>query len=148
MKSSKEVTDWDFKFLKLAQHISNWSKDPSTKVGAVVVDEDNRIVSIGYNGFPKGIKDDERLENRDVKYSLILHAEENALLFSKQNLKNCKIYTYPLFPCSRCCSKIIQCGIKEIIALENNNPRWKNSINLSVEMCEEVGISYKLVAEL
>lgn len=148
MKSSKEVADWDFKFLKLAQHISNWSKDPSTKVGAVVVDEDNRIVSIGYNGFPKGIKDDERLENRDVKYSLILHAEENALLFSKQNLKNCKIYTYPLFPCSRCCSKIIQCGIKEIIALENNNPRWKNSINLSVEMCEEVGISYKLVAEL
>ena len=58
---SKDITDWDIKFLKLAQHVSDWSKDPSTKVGAVVVDKDNRIVSIGYNGFPKGVQDDERL---------------------------------------------------------------------------------------
>lgn len=145
---SKDITDWDIKFLKLAQHVSDWSKDPSTKVGAVVVDKDNRIVSIGYNGFPKGVQDDERLEDRDIKYSLILHAEENALLFSKQNLKNCKIYTYPLFPCSRCCAKIIQCGITEIIALKNDNSRWKDSIDLSIKICEEVGISYKFASDL
>lgn len=145
---SKEISDWDFKFLKLAKHVSDWSKDPSTKVGAVIVDQDNRIVSIGYNGFPKGVKDDGRLEARNIKYSLILHAEENALLFSKQDLKGCKIYTYPLFPCSRCCSKIIQCGINEIIALKNDNPRWQDSINLSIQICEEVGISYKFASEL
>ena len=72
---------WDFRFIELAKHISLWSKDPSTKVGCVVVGEDREIRSTGFNGFPRGIDDDEdRLTNREKKYPLICHAEENAIM--------------------------------------------------------------------
>lgn len=78
---------WDDRFLELATVISSWSKDPSTQVGAVIVDDDNRVISIGYNGFPKGIKDDHRLSNRDLKYEMVVHAEANALLFANAPVK-------------------------------------------------------------
>ena len=72
---------WDIRFLELAKHISGWSKDPSTKVGCVVVGEDREIRSTGFNGFPRGISDDnERLTDRNQKYPLICHAEENAIM--------------------------------------------------------------------
>ncbi|MEC8351943.1 MAG: CMP deaminase, partial [Candidatus Thermoplasmatota archaeon] len=76
---------WDIRFLKLATHISEWSKDPSTKVGCVVVGPDREIRSTGFNGFPRGIQDsDDRLTNRDLKYPLICHAEENAIMRSEE----------------------------------------------------------------
>ena len=72
---------WDHRFIELADHIAQWSKDPSTKVGCVIVGEDREIRSTGFNGFPRGIDDDEeRLNNRDLKYPLICHAEENAIM--------------------------------------------------------------------
>ena len=72
---------WDARFIDLAKHISQWSKDPSTKVGCVVIGEDREIRSTGFNGFPRGISDDmERLEDREQKYPLICHAEENAIM--------------------------------------------------------------------
>ena len=72
---------WDSRFLELAKHISEWSKDPSTKVGCVVVGEDREVRSTGFNGFPRGIEDDPtRLGDRDQKYPLICHAEENAIM--------------------------------------------------------------------
>jgi dCMP deaminase len=143
-----ENLSWDLRFLDLAKLVSTWSQDPSTKVGAVITDSDNRIVSIGYNGFPKGIKDDERLDNRDLKYKMVLHAEENAILFAKQSLIGCTIYTYPMLPCSNCCAKIIQVGIKNIVSVPNKIPRWSENIALSTKMCEESGVKYSIIGDL
>ena len=112
------MTDWDKRFLKLAKHISKWSKDPSTQVGCVVVGPDKEIRSTGFNGLPRGIADnDERLNNREIKYPLICHAEENAIMHSARigiSLKDCTAYvTWP--PCTRCARSLIQAGISTII---------------------------------
>ena len=109
---------WDIRFLKLATHISEWSKDPSTKVGCVVVGPDREIRSTGFNGFPRGIQDsDDRLTNRDLKYPLICHAEENAIMHAARiglALKGCTAYvTWP--PCTRCARSLIQAGVSEIV---------------------------------
>ena len=108
---------WDGRFLSLATHISGWSKDPSTKVGCVVVGPDREIRSTGFNGFPRGIADtDERLSDRDLKYPLICHAEENAIMHAARiglALKDCTAYvTWP--PCTRCARSLIQAGISEV----------------------------------
>jgi dCMP deaminase len=117
-----------------------FSKDPSTKVGAVICDEDNRVVSIGYNGFPKGIKDDDRLQDREKKYPLIVHAEINAILFATKSLKNCTLYTYPFLPCPRCAGPVIQSGINRVISYKSTNKRWVKDFQISREMFEESGI--------
>ena len=109
---------WDRRFIDLALHISNWSKDPSTKVGCVVVGADREIRSTGFNGFPRGIEDSlERLEDREMKYPLICHAEENAIMHAARtgiSLKNCIAYvTWP--PCTRCARSLIQAGVSEIV---------------------------------
>ena len=83
---------WDLRFLEMARNAASWSKDPSTKVGAIIVDDDKRVISVGYNGFPKGVRDDERLDDRQEKYKIIVHAERNALLFANTNVKNYHIY--------------------------------------------------------
>ena len=89
---------WDQRFLELAELVSTWSKDPSTKVGAVIVD-DSRIVSIVYNGFAKGMPDvAEHYENRDEKYSRIVHAEINAIVLAGAHVKGMTLYTFPLMP--------------------------------------------------
>ena len=91
--------EWDLRFLELAKLVSTWSKDPSTKVGAVIIDDNRRVVSVGYNGFPKGVRDSEhRLGNREVKYNYMVHAERNAMLFANSIPKNSTIYTYPFCP--------------------------------------------------
>jgi dCMP deaminase len=87
--------DWDFRFLELAASISKWSKDPSTKVGAVIVSSDKKIVTLGYNGFPRNVRDDHRLETREIKYDLIVHAEANAIIHARESLWDCTIYTMP-----------------------------------------------------
>lgn len=136
---------WNNRFLELSKNISGWAKDPSTKVGSIIVDKDRRIISTGYNGFPSKIEDTEELyNNRDMKYNMILHAEENAILFSKQDLTDCTIYTYPLPPCSRCASKIIQSGITEVVSVFSDNERWKDNLELSCWMLTSAGVSYKL----
>jgi dCMP deaminase len=135
-----ENASWDLRFIDLAKLVSTWSQDPSTKVGSVITDSDNRIVSIGYNGFPKGIKDDERLDNRDLKYKMVLHAEENAILFAKQSLVGCIIYTHPLLPCSNCAARLIQAGIKRVVSVPFDQERWKENLSLSVSLLEEAGV--------
>ena len=126
---------WDIRFLKLATHISEWSKDPSTKVGCVVVGPDREIRSTGFNGFPRGIQDsDDRLTNRDLKYPLICHAEENAIMHAARiglALKGCTAYvTWP--PCTRCARSLIQAGVSEIVipsGLEIPD-RWRDDLSL------------------
>jgi dCMP deaminase len=131
---------WDIRFLELARFVSNWSLDPSTKVGAVISDKHNRVVSIGYNGFPKGIKDNERLNDRETKYKIIVHGEINAITFANRNLENCTLYTYPFEPCPRCAGIIIQSGIKRIVAPINKIDRWENDFKLSRQLFNEANI--------
>jgi len=109
---------WDKRFLDLAKHISEWSKDPSTKVGCIVVGEDREIRSTGFNGFPRGIEDkQERLEDREQKYPMICHAEENAILKVARSSQSCNGATLylTLSPCIRCARLIVQAGIKRVI---------------------------------
>lgn len=132
--------NWDIRFLQLAEVVSHWSKDPSTKVGAVISDENNRVISVGYNGFPKNIKDDERLHNREIKYQIIVHGEINAILFANKPVKDCTLYTYPFQPCSRCAGLIIQSGIKRIVTRKNTCSRWEDDFNLSSNLFKEANI--------
>ena len=131
---------WDYRFLDLSKLIASWSKDPSTKVGAVIVDEDRRILSLGYNGFPLGISDDKRLDNREIKYKMVVHAECNALLFCSEPPVGATIYTYPFMPCPKCAGMIIQTGITRVVSYESNNERWSEEFALSRNMFKEAGI--------
>lgn len=134
---------WDLRFLDLAKLVSTWSKDPSTQVGAAIVDNDNRIVSLGYNGFPVGINDDEnKLSNRDLKYKMIVHGEMNAILFANKSLNNCTLYTYPFMPCPRCSAMIIQAGIKKVVSYKNTIDRWEEEFELSRSLFNEANIEY------
>jgi dCMP deaminase len=139
------MNKWNIRFIELADFISQWSKDPSTKIGCVIADENNRIVSTGYNGFPKGVDDsEERYNNRDIKYPIIVHAEVNAITFAKRDLTGCKIYiSGGLPPCVRCSSLIIQSGIKEVYYKDINSEameRWKEDIKLGAQILKEAGV--------
>lgn len=135
---------WDYRFLELAKFISKWSKDPSTQTGAVIVDKDRRIVSVGYNGFPKEMLDlPERYENREFKYSSIIHCEENAILFAKQDLTDCTLYTHPFCSCQKCASIVIQSGIKRCVAPllpEHLKERWQKSVDVTIQVFKEAGV--------
>jgi dCMP deaminase len=146
---------WDLRFLKLAEEVASYSKDPSTKVGAVIVEPDtNIIISVGYNGFPRGVEDhDYRLNNRELKYEMVVHAEVNAILHAGHRARGGRMYVWPSFMlppiCSRCCTTAIQAGIKEIVGyiidegnLDERQLRWRHSILLSREMCDESGVNY------
>lgn len=140
------MTNWNERFINLAALIGSWSKDPSKKIGAVIVDKDNRIVSTGFNGFARGVIDNkEDLENKDLKRLLMLHAEENAILYAKQDLTCCKIYIAGLPPCVHCTSMIIQSGIKEVY-FKNLSPNkeisvfWQKNIDLSKTILNKAGV--------
>ncbi len=134
---------WHTWFLGLAQYVATASKDPSTQVGAVVVDSQRRIVSMGFNGFPRGVEDTPaRLADRPTKLSLIVHAEVNALL-SMPRGAGLVLYTWPLAPCSRCAGLVIQAGIRAVVAprppaalLE----RWETDLALAADMFEEAKV--------
>jgi dCMP deaminase len=126
-------------------HIAQWSKDPSTQVGCVVVGPDREIRSTGFNGFPRGIEDSaERLSDRSRKYPLICHAEENAIMHAARigvSLKDCLAYvTWP--PCTRCARSLIQAGVKEVIypAQLEIPERWRDDFELSTSMFAEAGL--------
>jgi dCMP deaminase len=136
------VSDWTKKYLGLAEHVSSWSKDPSTKVGAVIVAPDNSVVSVGYNGFPRGVEDsNERLNNREIKYKMVVHAEVNAILFARRDISGCTLYTFPLMPCSTCAGLVIQSGIKTVVAPYFDNERWVDSLKLTRAMFDEAGVN-------
>lgn len=139
------MSKWDDRFLGLAKYISQWSKDPSTQVGAVVTDRDNRIISLGFNGFARGVEDlPERLANRDVKYKMVVHAESNAILFARQDLKGATLYVWPFMPCASCAAKIIQTGIRRVVSVPNDNPRWQADFDLTRMMFKEAGVTLYL----
>lgn len=128
---NKDWISWDEYFMGVALLSSYRSKDPSTKVGACIVDQHNKIVGVGYNGFPIGCDDELLPWDRegaflDTKYPYVCHAELNAILNSNFNLRDCRIYV-ALFPCNECAKAIIQSGIKEVIYLED---KYKNEDNV------------------
>jgi dCMP deaminase len=134
------IQNWDHRFLVLAKLIGSWSKDPSTQVGAVIVDENNRIVSVGYNGFPQNIKDDDRLYDRETKYKIVVHGEINAILFANRSIAGCTLYTFPFEPCPRCAGLIIQSGIKRVVSLVNTIDRWEEDFKVTRQLFKEANI--------
>jgi len=115
----KDYFSWDECFSQMAFVIAQRSKDPSTQAGAVIVDENNIVVALGYNGFPRGCDDEKLPWDREgdflnTKYAYVVHAEENAVYNTNQSTTGCKLYC-TLFPCNECAKSLIQSGITEII---------------------------------
>lgn len=135
---------WDLRFMALAEHIAAWSKDPSTKVGSVIAHPVNRrVISLGFNGFPAGVEDKaERLGDRSIKYEMVVHAEQNALLFAGNEAEGATLYVTPLAPCARCAVIIIQSGVKRIVAPKPDfqQEKWGEQARISHEMFIEAGL--------
>jgi len=124
-KKRENYLSWDETFMLVAGVIAQRSKDPNTQLGACIVDENNVIVGLGYNGFPRGCSDDllpwrrgREFKLSETKYAYVVHSEANAIFNANKSVKDCKLYT-SLFPCNECTKIIIQSGIKEIIYQED-----------------------------
>lgn len=139
---------WDLRFLRLAEHISAWSKDPSTQCGAIIA-RGNRIISLGFNGLPQGIPDSEEyLQDRELKLQTILHAETNAILFARCNLEGCTIYTWPFLSCCRCAAVIIQSGLKRVVTKPPSKElkeRWAKELKIARELYNHAGVKVEEV---
>lgn len=139
------MTKWTERFLDLAEHIGTWSYDPRTKVGAVIVDDRHRIISIGYNGFPRGVADKtERYEDRPTKHLFVAHAERNALDNSPMTVEGCTMYV-PLMPCNECAKSIIQRGIKRVVAYTPTRDGTGFNWDITKTMFQEAGVELQLV---
>lgn len=135
--------NWDEYFLMIANVAATKSKDPSTQVGAVITRRDRTIVSVGYNGFPRGVADTpERLSNREIKYQLIVHGEMNAILTAKESLQGCTLYC-TFMPCDRCFVHVIQTGIKRVVfpkPTPDQLQRWAEAFARVRMLAVEAGI--------
>lgn len=138
---------WDKRFLDLAALVAGWSKDPSTKTGAVIVDDSRRVISVGYNGFPQRMPDFTALyEDREQKYSRIVHCEVNALLFARGSVNDCTLYTYPFMSCDRCVVQMLQAGIGRFVApkpTEDALTRWGDAFARTKKYILECAALYK-----
>lgn len=135
-------TKWDNRFMKIAKHVASWSKDPSTKCGAVLVRDDNTISSVGYNGLPKGVEDKpEYYSDRNEKYPRIIHSEWNAMQHCKDDkIDGHRVYAWPLPPCGQCTSSLLQKKIGEVVCQhppEEQKERWNESFNLASDMLHQ-----------
>lgn len=142
------IDKWHLRFLRLAREVASWSKDPSTKVGCVIVDQSRRVVSLGFNGLPAGMRDTaERLLDRDLKLALTIHAEENALLFAGRPVHGCTAFV-TRHPCASCAAKLIQSGIGAVIHLSNPDfdRRWADNLAISGQALAEAGIPVLAIA--
>ena len=136
------MSNWHQRFIDLAQLVASWSKDPSTKVGAVLVDAKHRVLGMGYNGFPRGIEDTpERLLDRPTKYALVVHAEANALLNSAPfELDDAQMYCTHM-PCTGCAKLIIQAGVRTVfVPRESHVDTWREDQEKAMEMFREAGV--------
>ena len=136
-----DTEKWDKRFLGMAQLVSIWSKDPSTKVGAVITDGNKKIVSLGYNGLPQWVEDNEEiLSNREEKYKYIIHAEVNAILQANRDVFAGTIYTYPFLTCPQCASMIVQAGIMRVVSYKCVDERWIPRIEDSKKLLDMADI--------
>jgi len=146
------MADWDKRFIELARHVAAWSKDRSKKVGSVIVDDDKRVISMGYNGFPQHCNDDiEERHQKPLKLFYVVHAEANALYSANRSgvkTKGTTIYiTFP--PCSECAKGIIQSGIKRVVCCPINSDKssWVETTTVGKKMLEEAGIEIKYIVD-
>lgn len=146
MEARKDILSWDEYFMSIAVLAAKRSRDPSTQVGCCIANDKNVIISIGYNGFPRGCGENEfpwdsegKLE--DIKNAYVVHSELNAILNSKQSdLSNCKLYASK-FPCNECAKAIIQSGIKQVYYLCDIHS--DNTIyNISKKLFDCAGVKY------
>jgi dCMP deaminase len=139
------TSNWDKKFMGLAEHFSTWSKDQSRKVGAVIVGPSHEVLPTGYNGFPRGLNDNlQSRHDRPAKYLYTEHAERNAIYNCARNgvsTHGCSMYVN-WAPCADCARAIIQSGIMEVISPEPdwNHPRWGENFRVAREMLHECGV--------
>lgn len=144
----EEYLSWDEYFMGIAVLSAKRSKDPSTQVGACIVNKDKRIISVGYNGMPRCCSDDEfpwdKNENPlDSKYLYVCHAELNAILnCDRGNVRDCICYT-TLFPCNECAKAIIQSGMSEVVYMEDKYAD-SDSVIASKKMFDTAGVKYRL----
>lgn len=136
---------WDTRFMSLAQLVSSWSKDPSTQVGAVITRPDKTIASLGYNGLPRGVSDDEvLLQDKQYKLARTVHAELNAILNCANKPVGCTLYVWPLPPCSHCATAIIQSGIVEVVSPPIDPcSSWYDSCAITQEMFDCAGVKLR-----
>jgi dCMP deaminase len=146
------MTKWDKRFLDMAKEVASWSKDPSRQIGAIAVDDDRRILSQGYNGFPRGIADvDSRLQDREVKYKYVVHAEKNVIYnatYHGVSLAGSTVYVHGLPVCSECAKGLIQVGVKRVVmgiplSFDDNNV-WMKSFEDTKKMFNEVGVDFEI----
>lgn len=149
---NKNYISWDEYFMGVAVLSSKRSKDPSTTVGACIVNKKNRIVGIGYNGFPYGCEDSEYPWGRDqsdflnCKYPYVVHAEPNAILNATCPLDDCTIYV-TLFPCNECAKLIIQSGIKEVVYMSDKYEGTNENI-ASKRMLKSANVKWRQMKEI
>jgi dCMP deaminase len=140
---------WDRWFLGMARYVSTASKDPSTKTGAVIVDPNRRVVSVGYNGFARKVRDTpERYACRETKYKLICHCERNAISFAQRDLEGCTLYTYPFSSCAPCAAMVIQNGISRCVAPPlpvHLQERWADDVALAQQQFVEAGVQLDFI---
>ncbi|XP_055296999.1 deoxycytidylate deaminase-like [Sitodiplosis mosellana] len=138
----KNYLKWEDYFMSVALISAQRSKDPKTQVGACIVNEDKRIVGVGYNGFPSGVSDNEFSWNKPYKHLYVVHAEENAIIIQfSADLKNSTIYV-SLFPCNRCAQIIIQSKIEKIVYMSDKKADTEE-VKASKDMLDAVGIKYE-----
>lgn len=150
MKRTNYIS-WDQYFMGVASLSAMRSKDPQTQVGACIVNEDKRIIGIGYNGFPVGVEDDDFPWDKgetwlESKYPYVVHAEPNAILNATVSLKNATLYV-TLFPCNECAKLIIQSGIKELVFLEDKY-HDRDSFVASRKMFDAAGVKMRQMSSL
>ena len=142
--------DWDSYYIGMANYVALKSKDPSVKVGAVLVRPDNTLASVGYNGFPSRMPDlPELYEDRPTKLSRVIHAEMNAILLSREVVSGYTLYC-SLAPCDRCAVHAIQAGIKRFVfpALpEEAKERWSGPLALTLQYFTECGVDWKEISD-
>lgn len=145
---------WDIRYMKLAQEVSTWSKDPSSQIGAVAIAPTGQVLSQGYNGFPRGISDQiERYTNREIKYDFIVHAEMNCIYnasFNGVSLKGSTIYVYGLPICNECAKGIIQVGASKVVTntFNSEGDRWYHSCHKGEDILQEAGVEYYYLGDL
>lgn len=144
------ATNWDHRFLELARHVAGWSKDPSSKIGAVAIGSKGQVLAQGYNGFPRGIDDDPyRYEDRETKYKYVVHAEMNVIYNASYNgvsLDGATLYVWGLPVCSDCAKGIVQVGIKRVIMPVMEIPdKWWKSFQLTQDIFEEAGVKWMAI---
>jgi len=142
------MNEWDKRFIRQAKEISTWSKDPRTLIGAIAV-KDRRILSTGYNGFPRGVADDERLDVREIKHKYVVHAEANCIYNAVHHgvsLAGSTFYVYGLPVCNECAKGIIQSGVTRVVMQLRELPtnKWQDSYQITKEMFREAKISFEM----